>query len=172
MRVLNLPVADLVMLAIAVSVGIPLIVADVREHRLPNRLTGGAALALIAVAVVDGIAGPGRSRWLPMVLTAAGMAAAGYLLAVVSPSGVGLGDVKLLGVIGLALGHLNPQTLVVWLLALALASAAWLLLASRFDRMADRSVPWRKRHIAFGPPMIVAWWLVYAAVVLAGAPPR
>lgn len=172
MSLLGLPLADLVMLLIALIAGIPLIVADVREHRLPDRLTGAAALGLSAVALIDGLARSDLSRWLPMVLTAAGMAAAGYLLAVISPSGFGLGDVKLLGVIGLALGHLNPQTVVIWLLALALASAVWLLLAPRLDQAADRSVPWRKRHIAFGPPMIVAWWLVYTVLMLAGGAAR
>lgn len=165
---LGLPLADLVMLGIALAAGIPLIIADVREHRLPNRLTGGAALALLAVALVDSIARADYSRWLPMVLTAIAMATAGYLFAVASSDGFGLGDVKLLGVIGLALGHLNPQTVVLWLLALAVASALWLLLAPRLDQAADPSLPWHKRHIAFGPPMIVAWWLVCGTLIIAG----
>ena len=162
---LGLSLADTAMLLVAVVSGAALIRVDVREHRLPNRLTGGAAATLLAVAAVDAVVRSDASRWAPMLLTALAMAAAGYLAAVISPSGFGLGDVKLLGVIGLALGHLDPETVVVWLLALSAASVLWLLLAPRLDRKSDPTVPWRKRHIAFGPPLVVAWWLVYLLVV-------
>lgn len=163
----GLHTADLAMLAVAVLIGAPLIGIDIQQHRLPNRLTAAAAVLITVVALIDSIVRSDWSRWLPMLLCALGMAAAGYLLAVLSPDGLGLGDVKLLGAIGLALGHLDASTVVLWLLALAVCSALWLLLAPWLDRAADRSIPWRKRHVAFGPPMIVAWWLVYAALIVA-----
>lgn len=166
---LGVPVTDLVMLLVAIGFGVPLIAVDVREHRLPNPLTGGAAITIVVAAVASALVRGDYGRLLPMLITALAMAGVGYLAAVISPSSFGLGDVKLLGVIGLALGHLDPQTVVVWLLALAAASAAWLVLSSRFDTVGDRSVPWRKRHIAFGPPMIVAWWLVYVVLMVAVA---
>jgi leader peptidase (prepilin peptidase)/N-methyltransferase len=68
---------------------------DVRERRIPNGLTGGAAVALLAV----GAAGePER--------LAAGALAALFLgvPALLRPDGMGLGDAKLAGVLGLGLG--------------------------------------------------------------------
>lgn len=159
--------ADFVMLAGAVVLGVPMIVTDLREHRLPNRLTGAAALVVLATALVAAVLGSGWGRWPGMLLTGLGMALGGYLLAVVADGAFGMGDVKLLGVVGLALGHLEPSTVVVWLLALAVASALWLLLVPVLDKAADRTVAWRKRHIAFGPPIIVAWWLVYVVMITA-----
>lgn len=159
--------ADACIALCALVAGAALIRTDVREHRLPDRLTGGCAAAVLLVALVASLARDDWSRWPPMAGTGLGMIAGGYLLAVLSPEALGLGDVKLLGVIGLTLGHLDPSTEVLWLLALAVTSAVWLVLASRLDHVDVREVPWRKRQIAFGPPMVVAWWLVYAVLLLA-----
>jgi leader peptidase (prepilin peptidase) / N-methyltransferase len=161
--------ADLLMAAVAVVLGIPMIVIDLREHRLPNRLTGGAAVLVLLISFGDSLLRADWSRWPATLLTGLGMAAGGYFLAVLARGAFGMGDVKLLGVVGLALGHLEPSTIVVWLLALAVASALWLALVPLLDQAADRAVPWRKRHIAFGPPIIVAWWLVYVVMVTASA---
>lgn len=161
--------ADAAMLVVAVTLGGPLIVIDAREHRLPNRLTGAAAMLVLLVAAVAAVARSDWSRWPGMLLTGLGMLSAGYLLAVVAGDAVGMGDVKLLGVTGLALGHLEPSSVVLWLLALAATSALWLLAAPLLDRAADRTVAWRKRRIAFGPPIILAWWTVYGVLLTAAA---
>lgn len=157
------------MLATAVVLGAPMIVTDVREHRLPNRLTGGAALLILVTALISSVARSDWSRWPGMLLTGLAMAAGGYLLAVIAAGAIGMGDVKLLGVVGLALGHLEPSTVIVWLLALAITSALWLLLVPLVDKATDRAVAWRKRQIAFGPPIILAWWLVYVVMLTAAA---
>jgi leader peptidase (prepilin peptidase)/N-methyltransferase len=85
---------------------------DVARRVIPNRLTGAAAIAAIAAGLaIDPGGEPAR------VAAAAG--AGGLLLAaaLAEPDGMGMGDVKLAGVMGLCLG---PAVVV----ALAAAFAA------------------------------------------------
>ena len=80
--------------------GVPLVVIDIEVHRLPDRLTGPAALAgavlLTVAAAVDG-------SWHPLLRALEGAVAAlvvfGAFFAV-SARSFGLGDVKLAGVLG------------------------------------------------------------------------
>lgn len=72
---------------------------DVARRVIPNRLTGSAALAAIATGLVLDPGGePAR--------LAASLGAGGVLLAaaLVRPDGMGMGDAKLAGVMGLCLG--------------------------------------------------------------------
>ena len=95
------------------------------------------------------------------VLAAAVTGAAAFLLALLAPrGGLGFGDVKLLGVLGLFLGWLGWGVLVVGVAAgfTLGAVAALAMLASRRAGMRD--------HLAFGP------WLIAGALVgvVAGRP--
>jgi leader peptidase (prepilin peptidase)/N-methyltransferase len=94
-------------IAILLAVCVVAVVVDLRERRIPNALTAGAALALLA-------AGAARD---PARL-AAGVGAAAFLgvPALLWPGGMGLGDAKLAGVLGLGLG---PPVAVALLGALA-----------------------------------------------------
>ena len=90
-----------------VLVGLLLGVVDVREHRLPDRvlLPGGALAVLLltgAALVSDRWADLGRGLL-------AGLACFTLLLvmALISPSGLGMGDVKLVAFTGLYLGWLG-----------------------------------------------------------------
>ena len=88
---------------------------DLGERRLPDRMTlPGIALAAVAVAVQGVVAH--TVPWIPIVAAAA-LAVVFFLLAVAG--GMGLGDVKLVAVIGLA----SPTLLV----AVAAPFAAFLL---------------------------------------------
>ena len=83
------------------------VVFDLRERRIPNALTGGAALALLGA----GAAGDSRR------LAAAALAALFLgVPALLRPDGMGMGDAKLAGVLGLGLG---PPVAVALLGALA-----------------------------------------------------
>jgi leader peptidase (prepilin peptidase) / N-methyltransferase len=79
------------------------VATDLRARRIPNALTGGAAVALVAI-------GPAH--------VVAGVAAAVFLgvPALLRPDGMGMGDAKLAGVLGLGLG---PSVAVALLVALA-----------------------------------------------------
>ncbi len=163
----GLPGVDAVIAGYVVLLGAAVIVSDAREHRIPNRLTAGWAIGVILIGAVAATRDGWGDVWRALAAGAA-MFAAGYLLAVVAPDAFGFGDVKLLGCVGLALGHLEPQLVVVWLLALAVTTLLWLLLAPWLDRRYDRSTPLRKREIAFAPPIVLALWSTYAVVLLTG----
>jgi leader peptidase (prepilin peptidase)/N-methyltransferase len=133
---------------------VPLAFIDAAVRRLPDRLTipayaGTAALLLLAAAV--------SGHW-PILLRAAlgGLALAGFYLALllISPSAMGLGDVKLAASLGTLLAWFGWRTLIAGGFAgFALAGVFGVaLLASR------RAT--RKQHIPFGPFMILGAFLV------------
>jgi leader peptidase (prepilin peptidase) / N-methyltransferase len=129
---------------------------DVRWHRLPDRLTGGATvavgMALLVTAAVTGETG--------LVLRALAGAAllAGLLFAVhvVSPRGMGFGDVKLGVPLGLAVGAAGLGAVVV---AVAVAGAIGAV-AGLFVLARHRD---RARAFAFGPCLCAGALLVLLA---------
>jgi leader peptidase (prepilin peptidase)/N-methyltransferase len=135
-------------------------VIDLHTRRIPNRLTYPLTPALFVLltlaAVLDG------TPWLAVRSALAGLAAFTLLLvlALINPRGMGMGDVKLAGFIGLGLGYLGWDHL--WLgLFLGFFGGgviAGLLLVFRLRT--------RKDHIPFGP------WLALGALasLLLGQP--
>jgi leader peptidase (prepilin peptidase)/N-methyltransferase len=96
-----------------------LTVIDIRSHLLPNRIVfpsyGVAGVLLPGAAVVAAIGGAARDLGAPLfgvpgLNVLAGGAALWlfyFLLRTVYPPGMGFGDVKLAGVLGLYLGYLG-----------------------------------------------------------------
>jgi leader peptidase (prepilin peptidase)/N-methyltransferase len=123
--------------------------ADLAEHRLPNRVlligcVGGGACMTMAALVEDE---PGR------LVRAGGAAFAAFAamlgLAIVVAPRLGLGDVKLAGLLGGYLGWLGWEEVVTGLAAgFLLGSAVGLWVAVR------RRGGWRT-EIAFGPALMV-----------------
>ncbi len=112
-------------------------VSDLRSRLVPD----AALLASLAVALpVCLLSDPGD---LPGRLVA-GLAAGGFLLAaaLIRPDGMGLGDVKLAGVLGVYLG---PAVTEAMLVAFAAGSVAGLVLLARHGWSA------RNRTIPFAP---------------------
>src|SRR5579884_2981820 len=135
------------------AVLIPVAVIDFDFRLIPNRITGPAALA----AVVIGLAT--RPSGVPAQLIA-GAAGFAFLLvfALAYPRGMGMGDVKLAGVLGLFLGRSVGVAVMVAVLSGTLVGAAI---------MARRGVEQgRKTAVPFGP------FLALGGVValLAGTP--
>jgi leader peptidase (prepilin peptidase) / N-methyltransferase len=126
---------------------------DVTAHRLPNRLVvPGIGIGLLGCA----------GEWLasgriPVVPLVAGVAYAGFLLVLNLVGGMGMGDVKLAAVLGLASWNLSIAALspVVAFLVGGLVSLA-LLVAGR-----------RGQRIAFGPFLLGGFWAAVFLVVLA-----
>jgi leader peptidase (prepilin peptidase) / N-methyltransferase len=129
--------------SIALSVGLILIVIpaaliDLEYRIIPNRLTLlGAVLALALGTALDPAGEPAR--------LIAGAAAGGFLLlaALAYPGGMGMGDVKLAGVMGLFLGAAVAPAILIALLAGVLYG---LLVAARAGARAAR-----KTAVPFGP---------------------
>ncbi len=140
--------------------GAGLAVIDARQRRLPDRLTLPSypiALALLGLAAV---LLPGGGRHFLGALLGLGIALAVFLVqAVIYPDGLGWGDVKLAGILGLYLGWLGIGWLIAGLfLGYLLAGAAGLALIA-----AGRAS--RKTQLPFGPFLLGG---TLAAIILSG----
>lgn len=135
--------------AVGLTLGVLVLAAvvDVVEHRLPNAL-----VAIAAVPVAVALLAATSSDLLRSALFGAALLGGPLLLThLVSPAGMGFGDVKAGAVAGAALGLIDAQ-LALLALVLGLAAAAGWGLARR-----SRSVP-------FGPGLVAG---ALAALVVA-----
>lgn len=139
------------------AMAVLLAVIDVQHQRLPNSIvlpSAGVGLVLLTVAALS------RNSWdslLRAVLGAAVLFALYLVLALISPAGMGMGDVKLAGVLGLFLGFLSWRALILATMGgfiLAALVGAVLLVVRRVGK---------RTLLPFGPSMLVA---ALAAVLL------
>ncbi|MEN9751738.1 MAG: hypothetical protein RLZZ600_785 [Actinomycetota bacterium] len=137
--------AGWVLCAYIALVTAPLTVIDVRVHRLPNRLVvPGLALAALCGAWEWGSSGWTNPR--PLLCGALYFA---FMLVLGLLGGLGMGDVKLAGVLGVASGFLGWQSAV-----------ASLMLAFIFGGLVALGL-WiakRRGRIPFGPFMLAGFW--------------
>ncbi|WP_324652109.1 A24 family peptidase [Georgenia sp. H159] len=144
----DLPAA--VLLAV---VGVLLAAEDLATHRLPNALlapTAGALSVLLVVAALVTGAWPDLVR---AAVAAVGCGLGYLVLALLRPTGLGMGDVKLGALLGLWLGWLGWEAVLLGVLAgFVLGGLAGVLLMA-----VGRAS--RTTAIAFGP-----WLLLGAAV--------
>jgi leader peptidase (prepilin peptidase) / N-methyltransferase len=142
---------------------VPLAFIDAAVQRLPDLLTapayGGTVVLLVLAAAVSG-------HWHPLVQAVLGGIAltAFYLvLALISPAGMGLGDVKAAASVGTLLAWLGWGALLFGAVAGFLLAALYgvvLLVSGRASR---------KQHIPFGPFMIAGAFAVLLAWPGAGS---
>lgn len=141
------------------AVGVALTMIDIDTHRLPNAIVlpsypvVGALLLVASAATGDWAAG------LRAVIGCAALYAFYFLAWFVYPAGMGFGDVKLAGVLGLALGWLGWAELVIGWFAAFLVAGVYALALVVVRRAG------RKTGIAFGP-----WMLAGAAIGFAAGP--
>lgn len=135
------------------SVSVALALIDIDVHRLPDRIVlpsyivGVVLLGLASVLSGDG------DRALRAVIAMVALAVAYFLMALIYPGGMGLGDVKLAGLIGLYLGFTGWG-------ALAVGALSAFLLAGIFAGVliaTGRAT--RKSGIPFGPWMLAGAWV-------------
>lgn len=109
------PPTQLLLAATLTPVLVAAAVTDLRTRTIPNSLTAAGAVSLLAVrALVAPSSLPAAVGWGAVLLAALGA------LAFLRTGGMGMGDAKLAGVLGLALG---PGAVVALLVACAAATA-------------------------------------------------
>ncbi|RXZ72683.1 prepilin peptidase [Agromyces albus] len=142
----TLTLAPLLAFAAATTV---LSIVDLAEKRLPNAVVFPA---LLAVGVLLMAATAATGEWLSPIFAIAGAAAmfAVYLLlAIISPSSMGMGDVKLALLVGLLVGWFGLTAWLVGLLAAFVVGGVIALVALILRRVTLRG------SIPFGPSMLV-----------------
>jgi leader peptidase (prepilin peptidase)/N-methyltransferase len=142
----------------AISVALALI--DVDTHTLPNRIV--LPSYLVGLALLGAAAVLSSDYWalLRAVIGSAALLLAYAALVFAYPGGMGLGDVKLAGVLGLFLGYLGWSQLVVGAFGAFLLGGVFSLGLLALKRAN------RKSGIPFGPWMLGGAW----TGVLVGAP--
>lgn len=129
-------------------VGVGLCAIDLCTHRLPNRVIYLAYPVVLVSFVLGALAGTDPARLPRSLLGALILGGCYFVLAVIAPGQLGLGDVKLAGLLGLALAWVSWPTLLLGgcLAFLLSAGASLLLLAARRITL--------KSAIPFGPFML------------------
>jgi leader peptidase (prepilin peptidase)/N-methyltransferase len=135
----------------AISIALALI--DLDTHTLPNRIIYPAYLVSGVLLTAAALLAGEPARLFGVLVGGAGLFALYLALALIRPGGMGLGDVKLAGVLGLYLGWLGWGEL-------AVGSFSAFLLGGLFGvvLLAVRRAG-RKSSIPFGPWMLAGAWI-------------
>jgi len=147
-----------VMMAAFLAVMLAIALIDVQHRIIPNRITYPALAAFAVVVVAGDLAGGGVNA----VHAGIGLLAFGgglLLIALVSPRGMGMGDVKLGALIGLVLGSLALSRVAVAAGVAILAGGVGAVVALALGAT-------RKKALPFGP------YLALGAAVAALAGPQ
>ncbi len=139
------------LLAYAWTAGAAVVLAqvDLAVHRLPDRVTYPAAAVVAAALLADAALLGTWPDLLRALLAAAAAGGVSLLGALAGPSGLGLGDVKLLALLGLVLGWAGWGVLLAGVFLGLLAGAAVSLLL-----VATGRAGWRTA-LPFGPPLLL-----------------
>lgn len=135
-------------LATAVASGLALALIDSRTKLLPNPLVATLFLSGAVFAAMDGLLNTNLTSILVPLASSAGWVATFWIARLASRGGMGLGDVKLAGALGLWLGIFGlPVSAVGFFLAFAFGATEGLILIAFRDAS-------RKQQLPFGPAML------------------
>lgn len=133
---------DAILPLLLVTALVPIALTDIDHRLIPNAITAPAAAAgLVTALLVDAASVPDR------LIAAAAAGGAFLLVALISPGGMGMGDVKLVAVLGL---YLQASVLAAVFVALLAGSLAGVAVMARTGVRAGR-----KTAIAFGPFLVL-----------------
>jgi leader peptidase (prepilin peptidase)/N-methyltransferase len=157
------PAWELPAFLVVSGVAVLLALIDLRHHLLPDRVVlpaiAAGAVLLAAAGAIEGAAAPVVRAGLAAVV----LFAVFLVLALIAPSGLGMGDVKLAALLGLYLGWLGWNVVVLGAAAgfVVQAALALVLLATRRIGL--------KGELPFGPAMLLgaAVAIGWGAAVLA-----
>ena len=135
----------------AISVALSAIDLDVR--RLPDKIVLPSYVVALVLLLLPSIAEGRWDAYLRAALTGVGLFAFYFLLALIYPAGMGFGDVKLSGVLGIYLGWYS------WGLAILATFVAFLLGAVVGVVVMVRTREGRRTKVPFGPFMLVGTFL-------------
>jgi leader peptidase (prepilin peptidase) / N-methyltransferase len=138
----------LVAFAWAAGAAVLLASVDLLVHRLPDRVTYPAYAVCAFSFTVDAAVLDAWGPLLRALVAGAAAFAVAAAAAAVSPEGLGFGDVKLLGLLGLVLGWAGWGVLLAGVFLGLLAGAAVSLVL-----LATRRAGWRTA-LPFGPPLL------------------
>jgi prepilin signal peptidase PulO-like enzyme (type II secretory pathway) len=133
---------------------VPLAFIDAAVHRLPDLLTAAAYAETMVLLLLAAAAGGHWGRLDRAALGGLALAGVYLVLLLISPSGMGLGDVKLAASLGTLLAWASWRTLVIGGFAGFLLAAVYSIVLLATGRAT------RKQHIPFGPFMIAGAFLV------------
>ena len=126
--------------------GWTIILIDNAHHRIPNFITGYCSLLFCGIAVIE-------DRIVDSIAGGVEFSLFFCVLAIASKLKIGIGDVKLAGVIGLIIGVVTFQELIFFVLVAAILGLCTLLTGSAKMRL--------KARIPFAAPMIAASILIW-----------
>jgi leader peptidase (prepilin peptidase)/N-methyltransferase len=140
--------ARIILGLLLVTALVPITLIDLDHRIIPNRITGPAAIvALVVIAALD------TDFLLEAVISAVAGGGFFFIAAVLYPRGMGMGDVKLAGVLGLYLGRAVAPAILIALVAGVILGAA--IIARK------GAVEGRKTAVPFGPFLALGGIVAY-----------
>lgn len=148
-QVLFIVIAFLYLAAITVALAL----IDLSTHTLPNAIVLPSYVVGAVLLAFDGIASGDQKALIRAIIGAAAMWLLYLAMALIYPEGMGFGDVKFAGVLGLFLGYLGWDVLVTGAFAAFVLGGTFALALILFKKTKFKS------GIPFGPWMVAGAWL-------------
>ncbi|MCJ1715665.1 A24 family peptidase [Curtobacterium sp. VKM Ac-2922] len=146
-------VVVLVALLYLMAVSVALALIDIDTHRLPNAITYPSAIVITVLLVVASVVSGDWGALVRGLIGAVGLSAVYLALALAVPGGMGLGDVKLAVVLGLAMAYLGWGPLAVGAFGAFLVGGIFAIVLLLVGR-----ARWRG-GVPFGPAMLTGAWI-------------
>ena len=143
-------------LAAMAVITVPLVLIDLRVHRLPNAITYPTGLLLLTLMVLGPFAGGSWANSLNVLLQGLVPAAILLTIGLISRGGMGLGDVKLAALMGWSAGWFGIAATVSSFAVAFLLGGAYAVIVLVTKKMN------RKSAIPFGPFLLIGFWIAFA----------